>query len=419
MGHFKIAQQACFQVQSSDLSKFLLANLDNISFTDNEKLLEATHLQASHFVPLSDVPDVVWKTNVNKVNRAVTRAQENWNHFADMDLPGKNGKTLLDMFAASESSLEWSTWCDFYKSAPHPTKGKGQLAHGSLPFRVWQIFTAMLQYAGQKDKVKFLCASGIMAHYVGDACQPLHCSQHADGLNGSSTGVHSTYEDNMVERHAADIASGIQQIFTDQEFSPATIQNGRDAALEVVRLMQRCHKALSPEDICKSYNNARPGTHTSPSKSAPVLDAMWKDCGQGTISCIADGIRTLASLWQAAVGEDASWLTGKLDGEKDLRPVYENTGFLPSFHLEHYIQAMIPGSDAPASADASSSGAPGRTQQPQSAQATGSHVQHAGSARVQHPSSAHAAHSSASRAQHAASLNGGGKKKARKKAAHA
>src|SRR5581483_3002403 len=42
VGHFKIAQQACLQVEDEQLRQFLVANLDNISFTDNNKLLEAT-----------------------------------------------------------------------------------------------------------------------------------------------------------------------------------------------------------------------------------------------------------------------------------------------------------------------------------------------------------------------------------------
>ena len=350
VGHFKIAQQACFQATDETLRKFLLDNLDNISFSDDKQLLTATHLQAANFVPLSDVPDVVWKTNVNRVKRSVTRAQENWNHFADMDLPGKDGETLPDLFAKDESSLQWSTWMNFYKTSPGPTEGKGPLANGSIPFRVWQIFAQLQKFAAAKDAKSFLCAAGVIAHYVGDACQPLHCSQHADGLNGSSTGVHSTYEDNMVEKFADEIASGIDQIFTSQQFTPADIATGHDAALEVVRLMQRCHVALPPEKICDSYNNARPGAHSSPTKVASVLDPMWNDCGQGTITCIADGIRTLASIWQAAAGKDATWLAGvgKMDGANELMPVYEDLNFLPSLHLGNYTQAMIPGSDAPA-----------------------------------------------------------------------
>lgn len=360
VGHFKIAQQACFQVQDSSLRKFMLDNLDNISFSDDKQLTAATHLQAANFVPLSDVPDVVWKTNVNRVKRAVTRAQENWNHFADMDLPGADGQTLLDMFAKDESSLNWKSWMGFYKSAPKPSQGRGALANGSIPFRVWQIFAQMQKLAAAKDAKGFLCAAGIVAHYVGDACQPLHCSQHADGLNGSSTGVHSTYEDNMVEKYSDEIASGIDQIFSSQPFTPTTISTPRDAALEVVRLMQRCHVALPPEKICDSYNSARPGVHTSPTKVASVLDPMWNDCGQGTIACIADGIRTLASIWQAAVGKDASWLAGqpKLVGETDLMPIYEDLSFLSSLHLANFTQAMIPGSDAPVSSSGPSSTKP-------------------------------------------------------------
>ena len=91
-------------MQDSTFRKFLLDNLNNISFSDDKQLMTATHLQAASFVPLSDVPDVVWKNNVNRVKRSVTRAQENWNHFADMDLPGADGQTLLDPFTKDESS---------------------------------------------------------------------------------------------------------------------------------------------------------------------------------------------------------------------------------------------------------------------------------------------------------------------------
>ena len=89
-------------------------------------------------------------------------------------------------------------------------------------------------------------------------------------------------------------------------------------------LMKRCHEALPPEKICQSYNQARPGGHSSPTKSASVLDPMWNDCGQGTITCIADGIRILLQSGRQP-WKDATWLANepKVDGEKDLMPVYE------------------------------------------------------------------------------------------------
>ena len=67
---------------------------------------------------------------------------------------------------------------------------------------------------------RYLCAAGLLAHYVGDACQPLHGSMLADGYKDRPTtqtvnhrdgtteeveshlgaGVHSAYETAMIDR---------------------------------------------------------------------------------------------------------------------------------------------------------------------------------------------------------------------------
>ena len=100
----------------------------------------------------------------------------------------------------------------FYKTAPVPAKGKGTTnSMGALPFRVWQIFQAMAGFKAKADADKFLCAAGILSHYAGDFCQPLHSSQHSDGIDGATTGVHSTYEDKMVDKFAADIGTALDQ----------------------------------------------------------------------------------------------------------------------------------------------------------------------------------------------------------------
>jgi hypothetical protein len=60
-----------------------------------------------------------------------------------------------------------------------------------------------LEAAENGEADKFLCAAGLVSHYVGDACQPLHGSVLADGYeDGSGKGVHSVYESNMLDRHA-------------------------------------------------------------------------------------------------------------------------------------------------------------------------------------------------------------------------
>lgn len=352
VGHFKIGQQACFLVEDDALRKFLEANINNLSFSSDQQIELATHLQASAFVPLSDVPDVVWKTNINKVKRAVTRPMENWNHYADIDLPGADGETLLEKYAADENSLDWGVWTSFYKDAPLPSASTSKKnSWGALPFRVWQIFASLIGYA-KRDGAKFLTAAGVLAHYVGDACQPLHSSQHSDGLNGASTGVHSTYEDNMVDAYADQIATGIGDAIANLSFKPRAIGSARDAAMAVFDLMKYCHQVLPPETICQVYNQARPGSHKSATKAKAVVDALWAQCGEATIEVIAAGAVTLGAIWQAAwelsgTVKNRAWLSTAFDGSKDLMPIYEDTGFLPSLHLAYLGQGDLPGSSAP------------------------------------------------------------------------
>ncbi len=155
VGHYKIGQQACFLVKDQALGQFFQANINNLSFSSDQDLLAAS-LQASKFVPLSDVPDVVWKTNINKVKPAVARAMENWNHYADIDLPGKDGQTLLEKYLASEESLNWQEWSDFYKDAPLPSAATSETrAEGALPLRIWQIFAQLVGYARANDERAF------------------------------------------------------------------------------------------------------------------------------------------------------------------------------------------------------------------------------------------------------------------------
>jgi len=353
VGHFKIGQQACFLVENDALKKFFAANINNLSFSSDKQIQLATHLQASAFVPLSDVPDVVWKTNINKVKPAVTRAMENWNHYADIDLPGADGKTLLQNYLADNNTLNWSNWIAFYKNAPLPSASTGRSNNsGALPFRVWQIFAQLVQYAKNGDGASFLTAAGCLAHYVGDSCQPLHASQHSDGLNGASTGVHSTYEDNMVDAFADQIAAGFGDAIANLKFKPRAIGSPRDAAMAVMDLMNFCHNALPPESICEVYNQARPGAHKSATKDKQVLAALWDHCGQATVEVIAAGAVTLGAIWQAAwtlAGKpDATpWLATTYDGTKDLMPIYEDKKFLISLHLQYLGKADLPGSDAP------------------------------------------------------------------------
>jgi hypothetical protein len=194
-----------------------------------------------------------------------------------------------------------------------------------------------MMVAGTQDE--FLCAAGILAHYVGDACQPLHSSVHADGLDGASTGVHGAYEELMVDKYAAQLASRLDA--PDLKLDPAAkgvkdIITGREAGLAVIELMARAHRYLPPVDICTTYDDLGGG------RKAVVIDGLWKAYGDATVKCIADGARTLGQLWQAAYNLNPAGDYGGIVKQDALKKLYEGAAFLPSLHLAHLDPGDFP-----------------------------------------------------------------------------
>src|SRR5438270_11587580 len=105
VGHYKIAERAIEMLGTDALGRFLQANLAQLTYDRVTLATGNVHPDAQHFVPLADVPDVVWKTNINRGGTAA-RAQENWNHYADMDLPGQDGRLLFDLCGDPTSRLD-------------------------------------------------------------------------------------------------------------------------------------------------------------------------------------------------------------------------------------------------------------------------------------------------------------------------
>ncbi len=327
VGHYKIAQMACVAV-SAPLRNFLEANLEAISYAPDNIDKNKIKRDPTHFVPLADVPDIVWKTNMNH-DANVNRPQENWQHYADMDMPGADGVTLLDLCGHNPTRLDLQAWKDFYQNAA-PLNGK-PVNQGSLPFRVWQIFDEMLAFRAADDEEKFVCAAGILAHYVGDSCQPLHSSMHSDGLNGSQTGVHSTYEEKMIDAFSDELRTKLDDFLASNPAPAAqSIANGHDAAAAVVDLIRRTHANLPPEHICEVYNGLGGG------QSKATIAGLWSELADATVTCIADGLRTLAALWESAYqnGAGNTKFSGGISTDA-LQTIYEKKNFLESLHLAH------------------------------------------------------------------------------------
>jgi hypothetical protein len=368
-GHFSIGRLALEQPLGG-AARLLIANHDNIAFSLDE-LKDgriSKQLPNDTFVPLADVADIVWKKKASDYEGgrdvAANTGPEHPNHFADADEPNpaRNGQTLREFSLADPpKNLLPAPWFAFYQEindAKAPDLQQKPNSFGLLPFRVWQIYDQMVAYAKAGQTLQFVAAAGVIAHYVGDACQPLHGSWLADGYGDQAThektstgkdkkvwpgqGVHAAYEDAMIDKNATALFAALPGALAKRlpvalTKANAAIVSGADAALAVVTLMDETAKVIPPVDLINAYIKLGPGSSTR------VTDGLWSTFGAGTATVMSYGIHTLAAIWQAAwkaSGKPASPATQFTQDQLD--KLVWNPRFLPSYTLQQIASVLMP-----------------------------------------------------------------------------
>lgn len=298
IGHYHIGYAACFALQSDKASALFNANAELIGLSDDDIL--AGHLpmanQLDKFIPLADVPDLVWRT---------ARKKDQANHFADMDEPGQgefSGQTLLELWQHDQSSRTPQFWNSFYDSIDPARMPQHR---GALPFRVQQLYTVMVEALRQKTQQgleAYFCAAGVLAHYLGDACQPLHVSylHHGEPDSKDDDEIHAVYEDDMLNYAREELLVGVRQRVDTLGHYDA-VDGAKGAADEAVQLMRRTIEHLAPAEVLQVYNDVRGNKQSA---------AMWEQLGDRTMDCMADGARTLARIWQSAWTEGGGDIAG-------------------------------------------------------------------------------------------------------------
>jgi hypothetical protein len=346
MGHYSIGLKACGLIskKSPKLAELMTLNSENVGF-DDTILHDANefHKKKANYkdVPLADVADDVWRnpskyggrsgvsTNMDKNNDAN-------NHFADMDQPGAGkfkGKTLMKMYEDDPETLTVETWTEFYDALKEDEDAKTNA--GALPFRIWQGFELMVDCLRKNDLVGYFCVAGIMAHYVGDASQPLHISRlhHGDPDHQTSVSkaVHSIYESTMLDNHAPEVLKGLDtRLSTPEAMADSSIATGQQAAAKVVEMMIQVYNNLNPQDIIDTYSQGNNATERA--------ELLWSAHKDKTLDNMALCCTVLASLWESAwkVGEGEMKFTistAPFDYGKELRPKYKPSSFYPSVSL--------------------------------------------------------------------------------------
>jgi hypothetical protein len=352
LGHYSIGSFACDQIVDTNLKTLMLANRRRISFDPNKLTVSGvSNLKPTKFVPLADVPDVVWKESYSKTKYG-RASLENPNHYADIDYKTQSVASL-DKQTPTAASLKVETWQQYYDAVGW-TETRDR---GLLPFRVWQIYKQMVEYVAAGQIAWFVAAAAVLSHYVGDACQPLHGTYLSDGdpfryPNGKPSGdmlghgkgygggVHSVYETNMLNDNIKPMLSGLKNLpKPDQPIK--LIKGGRAAGFATIELMRRARVRIKPEALANTY-----GDLVQKGLEWKATTELWKKFGPQSLETIADGYRTLAMLW------DSAWAEGggnKVFSEADLverpeeeiRKIYEDRKkFVPSVSLDMIKQYL-------------------------------------------------------------------------------
>ena len=352
IGHFSIAarSQVALSSRLPKLVKLMKDNADIISRSDADIAQgNFVGMGSDEFVPMADVPDFFWKERVAKQGHA--RHWEGPNHFADMDQENPDGKTLLDL-TKDDSFIDPDRWEGFYDTVVDLLKGDpiAPQHRGLLPFRVWQIFDEMVDLAVDGDAARFVCAGGVLTHYIGDACQPLHISYLHDGdptqpqehvfstgkkagqteLRPLGEGVHSAYEDAMVFANRETILDGLKQ--TPKVARDELISTGFEAARLTIEMMRTTFETVPPADIVDAFLKG------GAKNNRAMSQALWKAFGKKTVKVMQSGAHLVAVLWESA------WAKGEgerkvLDSdiaaltEQRAMEIVSDPAFLPSMTI--------------------------------------------------------------------------------------
>jgi hypothetical protein len=153
---------------------------------------------------------------------------------------------------------------------------------GSLPWTIARVSDDLARAWRDGTCAEVMRQSGYLAHYVGDATQPLHTTKHFDGYYGDR-GVHSRFEgaaDHDVGQIAKLAAPDVHVAALDSPWS-AAIAEIRDSHVHV-------------NEVIDADRRARPLAY----KGAADYDRLLLTREQPLIAHqVAEAASTLASLW--------------------------------------------------------------------------------------------------------------------------
>jgi hypothetical protein len=179
----------------------------------------------------------------------------------------------------------------FYHNIPHDLDSMTTIygrdytrSNGTLPWATKMVLDSLTAQFVQGNSAKIETTMSDLGHYVGDAFQPLHCTQ-----NYNPDGLHSRYETQLINRYVSSlriIQDSVQYIASPLDYIFACIYQSNELV-----------STLIAADVSAKTASGWNGSGTVPET---YYDSLWIRVQDFTKAQIQNATVSLASLWYTA-----------------------------------------------------------------------------------------------------------------------
>lgn len=242
--------------------------------------------QGFNFGYYANVPDIIWK-------RPATYEMEKPQHFMDLEFFDREFAKHPDVKNPLELPRK-----EFEAKFPEIPQMAGRAywrireLYADLE-KVTQSLRDLKEQSGkarQKLQEKWVVLAGIMGHYIGDLGQPLHVTENHDGQMTGQKGVHSYFEETLVDELYPDLNCEVNKE-AKREWPMFTKKNSQKTVLELVSDLT----ARSRKDLPKLLELDKKSKRENVEKNTQIYHSLIRQR-------LVDSTLVLAELYRRQVG---------------------------------------------------------------------------------------------------------------------
>ena len=167
-------------------------------------------------------------------------------------------------------------------------------SNGVIPWATGELVSALSQQFRTQQWSAAALTIADLCHYVGDAEQPLHCTENFDGQQTGDYGIHSRYESEMMSTHIGDLQTSPAEVVYYPSAVDAMFGVVDSSWAGVATIIQADFDA---QDLSRGYFNAtyfaalwsatqtltRTRIDAATQVTASLVYSAWTDAGRPTV----------------------------------------------------------------------------------------------------------------------------------------